>query len=312
MLKDNFEDYFEHTNMDYPVGVYYVDMHRMFMDSVRTHWHDVMEIDLLRSGSAVFQIGEEEYTLNEGNAIWINQGRLHSIKPVDPKHECVILSILFHPAYLFEKDDSFLAAKYYTPLTDSAALPCMILKRDDAYGRRALENVDTILEVNLNKAYGYELQTKSLLCALWLKLLENAGDQIKDNDHSLTDEQRVKDALEYIHSHFSAAITLDDIAGSIHVSKSECCRCFKRSTGGSPFDYLLTHRIFESAKRMQRGDSSADTMQSLSEAVGFNNASYYNRIFRKYMGMTPTKYRDIIKKSHRDALNPYGISLARM
>ena len=121
MPKDNFEDYFEHTNMDYPVGVYYVDMHRMFMDSVRTHWHDAMEIDLLRSGSAVFQIGEEEYTLNEGSAIWINQGRLHSIKPADER-ECVILSILFHPAYLFEKDDSFLAAKYYTPLTDSAAL----------------------------------------------------------------------------------------------------------------------------------------------------------------------------------------------
>ena len=277
MAKDNFEYYYEHTNMDYPVGVYYVDMHRMFMNSVRTHWHDAMEIDLLRTGSAVFQIGEEEYTLKEGSAIWINQGRL-----------------------------------YYTPLTDSAALPCMILKRDDPYGHRALENVDTILEANLNKAYGYELQTKSLLCALWLKLLENAGDQIKENDHSLTDEQRVKDAMDYIHTHFSKAITLDDIANSIHVSRSECCRCFKRSTGGSPFDYLLTHRIYESAKRMQHSDSSADTMQSLSDAVGFNNASYYNRIFRKFMGTTPTKYRDTIKKSHRDALNPYGISLARM
>ena len=63
---------------------------------------------------------------------------------------------------------------------------------------------------------------------------------------------------------------------------------------------------------MQRSDPSADTMQSLSDAVGFNNASYYNRIFKKFMGMTPTAYRDIIKKSHRDALNPYGISLARM
>jgi AraC-like DNA-binding protein len=224
----------------------------------------------------------------------------------------VILSILFHPAYLFEKDDSFLAAKYYTPLTDSAALPCMILKREDAYGRRALENVDTILEVNLNKAYGYELQTKSLLCALWLKLLENAGDQIKENDHSLTDEQRVKDAMDYIHSHFSKAITLDDIAGSIHVSKSECCRCFKRTTKEAPFDYLLIYRIFESARRMQRADASADSIQTLSKAVGFHNASYYNRIFRKLLNCTPTQYRETIKKSHRDALNPYGISLARM
>ena len=124
--------------------------------------------------------------------------------------------------------------------------------------------------------------------------------------------ERVKKAILFIQDHYRDAITLDHIAESIHVSKSECCRCFKRTTKEAPFDHLLIYRVFESARRMQRADASADSIQTLSKAVGFHNASYYNKIFKKYMGCTPTQYREIIKKSHRDALNPYGISLARL
>ena len=311
MAAEAFEDYFEHTNADYPVGVYYVDLSRMFMEQVRTQWHEAMEIDLCRSGTAVFSVGDGEYTLQAGNAIWINQGRLHAIRSKDGG-DCVILSVLFHPAYLFEQADSFLAAKYYSPLTSEDSMPCMMLERSDPYGRRALECVDSILDANLNKAYGYELQTKSMLCALWLQLLEKGAHLGGATPHSVMDEQRVKEAMEYIRRHFSEEISLEDIADSIHVSKSECCRAFKRSTGASPFDALLAHRIFESARRMQRGDASATSMQTLAAAVGFKNASYYNRIFRKFLGCTPTQYRDEIRKSHRDALNPYGISLARL
>ncbi|MBR5420419.1 MAG: helix-turn-helix transcriptional regulator [Lachnospiraceae bacterium] len=306
-----FEEYFEHTNADYPVGVYYVDLKRMFMERVRTQWHEAMEIDLLRSGRAVFSIGDEEFTAETGTAVWINQNRLHAIRPADGE-DCQILSILFSPLWLFEKPESFLAVKYCQPLTSEDSMPYMVLDRSEAYGRRALECIDAILTANLDKAYGYELQSKSMFCGLWLQLLEKGAHPGGVSVHSLTDEQRVKDAMTYIHSNYSKALTLEDIAASINVSKSECCRAFKRSTGGSPFEYLLTQRILEAARRMQRGDRSAATIQKLAAAAGFGNPSYFNRVFRKYTGYTPTQYREIIKKSHRDALSPYGISLARL
>ncbi|MCR5249288.1 MAG: helix-turn-helix domain-containing protein [Lachnospiraceae bacterium] len=311
MATEVFDDYYEHTNADYPVGVYYVDLRNMFMEQVRSQYHEAMELDLMRSGSATITVGDESFTLDKGGAVWINSERLHSIRPAGDG-ECVILSVLFRPAYLFENEDSFLATKYLAPLTAADSLPYIRLERRDPYGRRALECVDSILEANLNKAYGYELETKSMLCALWLQLLEKSTQSPKTAARSLTDEQRVKEAIEFIREHFSEQIRLEDIADSIHVSKSECCRAFKRCTGEPPFDHLLIYRVFEAARRMQRSDPVADSMQRLSAEVGFNNVSYFNRIFRKFMGLTPTKYREIIKKSHRDALNPYGISLARL
>ena len=311
MAAEIFEDYFEHTNADYPIGVYYIDFSGMFMERVRPQWHDEMEIDLVREGVAVFTVGEEEVTVPAGTAIWINQNRLHSIRPAGDE-KCVILSTLFHPSYLFE-DGSFLSAKYFSPLIMNTDFTHVILDRSDAYGRRGLECVDAILDANLNKEYGYELETKGMLCRLWLQLLEkDASARRQVSVRALLDEERVKNAILFIRERYRDAITLDHIAESIHVSKSECCRCFKRTTKEAPFDHLLIYRIFESAKRMQRADSTADSIQTLSKAVGFHNASYYNKIFKKYIGCTPTQYREIIKKSHRDALNPYGISLARL
>ena len=89
-------------------------------------------------------------------------------------------------------------------------------------------------------------------------------------------------------------VTLEDISSSIMVSKSECCRCFKRTLNVTPFEYLMKYRILESTKRMDR--KPLDSISEIAGSVGFNNTSYYNKIFKKYMDCTPTEYRNTIKK----------------
>lgn len=314
MNTEMMELFAEHTSKDYPVGVYYIDLEKMYMNSVRSHWHSELEIDYVKSGSAVFSIGEESIPLSSGNVILINGNRIHSIHSANDEN-CVILSLLFHPAYLFDSERSFLSVKYCAPITSNSAFRYMTFDRADDFGRKGIECINSILNANLTKSYGFELETKSLLCSFWLQLLaKSALSEKPSNAATLAtmDEERIKDAIQYIHSNYASPLTLDDIAESIHVSKSECCRCFKRTLHITPFDYLLKHRIFESARRMQKGDQSADSITALATSVGFHNASYYNKIFRKYLNRTPTEYREQIKKSHRDALSPFGISLARM
>lgn len=314
MKKDLFDNHFEHTDLDYPVGVYYIDLDRMYSNCVRPHWHEEMEIDLVREGQAVFTTGGNTFNVSAGEAVWINRNRLHSIKPYEDAH-CVILSILFHPSYIFDHPDAFLGVKYFKPLIENSTLTHLKLTRNDLYGQKALERINEILEANLNSAFGYELETKSSLCSLWLQLLEMSNRteyNAEEADKTATDEIRLQNAILYIHDNFTQKLTLDEIADSIHVSKSECCRCFKRSISITPFDYLMQHRIYESALMLQRDSHGTMSIQELARQSGFNNASYYNKIFKKYLGCTPMEYRETIKKSHRDALNPFGIPLARL
>lgn len=314
-MKQERGEYFEHTSTDYPVGVYYVDLHRMYLNCVLPNTHEEMEICLMREGSASFLAGGESFTLSEGEAVWLNSGRIHSITNTDEKKPCILLSILFHPSYLFDNDTSFLAVKYLTPIMGDSSLSHIILRSSEEYGRHGLECINEILEINLDRAYGYELKTKGLLCALWMHLLEKSSMDSSNTERvnqNLMDEARVSLCLNYISKNFRKKLTLEDIAGSIHVSKSECCRTFKRCTGMTPFDCLLHRRIYEAARRLQRQEKNTDTMQKLSSYVGFSSASYFNKVFKSHLGCTPIEYRSIIKKSHRDALNPYGIPLSRL
>ena len=73
-------------------------------------------------------------------------------------------------------------------------------------------------------------------------------------------------------------VTLEDISSSIMVSKSECCRCFKRTLNVTPFEYLMKYRILESTKRMHR--KPLDSISEIAGSVGFNNTSYYKRYSR--------------------------------
>ena len=63
---------------------------------------------------------------------------------------------------------------------------------------------------------------------------------------------------------------------------------FKQKTGYSFKQYILRRRIGEAQIRLV---NTQDSVQAISEAVGFEDASYFSRIFSKYIGLTPSEYR---------------------
>ena len=141
--------------------------------------------------------------------------------------------------------------------------------------------------------------TKSYLCQFWLLLLEHFVPQnvqnTKQNAISM-DEARVKDAILYMEKHYADHITLEDLADSIHISKSECCRCFKRTLQVTPIEYLMKFRIFKAANKIQSNDPVSRSISQLAFSVGFNNASYFNKVFKQYLNCTPSEYKKNIKK----------------
>lgn len=303
------DSYSRYLSSDYPVSVYYIDFSQMFMGNVRHHWHGEMEIDFVKSGNAVFKIGEETVTVNEGNAIIINANRIHSIIPSGDE-KLIIVSVLFSPDYIFGSDESFVATKYREPVGNNYDFPYMLVLKDRYTHKTGIECINQILNDNLHKSYGYELITKSNLCKLWIWLLSIKDENAKKKSATLIiDEDRVKQGIMYIHEHYGENLTLETLADNVNLSKSECCRCFKRAADLTPFEYIMKHRIYVAAMKMQRGEKVTESINDLAVAVGFNNASYFNKVFKKYMDITPTRYREIIKLSHRDSLNPYGIPM---
>jgi len=105
------------------------------------------------------------------------------------------------------------------------------------------------------------------------------------------DNQRkecVEIALKYLNENFHRKITLDDLAGEAHTSKFHLRRLFCKAMGSSPTEHLMRLRVSK-AKELLR--LSAYSISQISEKAGFENTSYFIKLFRKYENMTPNEFR---------------------
>ncbi len=290
---DNLQEMKTHGNMEFPVMVYEVTLSQMYLKLIRWHWHPEIEMIYVLNGKVEAFVDEESFTLTPGQGIFVNQNVLHAFHRIEG-YDAVFFSVVFHPAMIFGYGNAALSVKYISPITDNPNMKYIILEDSEPNTNGIIEIMTQIRDHYLGKKFGYELACKAHICNLWnalLKLPRDTSTKIIKSRRILNDEQRIKEAILYIEEHFAEPITLDDIADSIHISKSECCRCFQRVLRVTPFEYLLKYRIFYATKLIQRQDPAANSVSNLAITVGFGNISYFNKVFKRFLHMTPTEYK---------------------
>ena len=97
-----------------------------------------------------------------------------------------------------------------------------------------------------------------------------------------------KKAIRYISQNFSRSLTLDKVAEHVHLNSAYFSTLFKQSTGSSFKEYLNMVRIEESKRLLSNTDYS---IIDISLATGFEDQSYFSKVFKKYTGLTPKQYR---------------------
>lgn len=293
LINDDLQEVQTHDNLEFPVNVYDITLSRMQLHMIRWHWHIDFEMVYILEGKLEFLIDTETIILTSGRGILVNQNILHAIHSVEG-HDAVFFSVLFQPPILFGYGSTTLSSMYLTPISGNPHMKYILLNDHDPATAPIISHMKNIHDYCIAKEFGYELTCKAELCNLWnvlLKLPQKDSTTVINSKRIVNDEQRIKDAMLYIVENFAEPITLDDIANSIHISKSECCRCFKRVLHLTPFEYLLKFRIFHAAKLIRQQDPEADSISNLATIVGFGNISYFNKVFKRYLHMTPTEYK---------------------
>ena len=294
---DNLYEKKEHGNLEYPVNVYQVDLGHSHTHSIRWHWHEEMEILVISNGSARVATDDEEHVLLPGQGFILNQNVMHSIHSID-NDPCVYYSLVFHPDLIFGHTNSSMRTNFLLPMQSFSILKTMLIDKENTWHKSMLDLLDKILSVNLTKSFGYELITKGYLCQFWASLLNRLPQaDIPQAPNISLNEHRVKQAMLFIRLHHAEPLTLDDISESISVSKSECCRCFKRTIQMTPFEYLMKYRIFEASKQILNDRENHHSMADLALTVGFNSISYFNKLFKRYLNCTPTEYRERVAQT---------------
>ena len=97
-----------------------------------------------------------------------------------------------------------------------------------------------------------------------------------------------------IREHYMQQVTLTDMAASAHITPSYLSRIFKEEVGTGPIEYLTSYRI-ERAKDIMRQNRNI-LLYEIGDMVGYDNFSYFARVFKKHVGLTPKQYRSRFKK----------------
>lgn len=100
---------------------------------------------------------------------------------------------------------------------------------------------------------------------------------------------KLRQALDYIHSHLDEKIELEEIARLLNISQYYFCRLFRQSMGISPYQYVIEQRIQKAKVLLKQNKLS---LAEIALECGFSNQSQMTRHFSQKMGITPRVYRN--------------------
>ncbi len=105
--------------------------------------------------------------------------------------------------------------------------------------------------------------------------------------------QYVESAVAFIKQNYSTDITENDIALEVNLSAKYLYKLFKKYKEVSPIEYLNSYRITRAQALLRETSLS---VSDIADAVGYNDPSYFIRVFKKYCAVTPSKFRHQSKK----------------
>lgn len=105
-------------------------------------------------------------------------------------------------------------------------------------------------------------------------------------------QKQVECAQDYFNNHYSENISIDEYASSKGMSISWFIRNFKSHTSCTPLQYILDRRIANAQILLESTDY---TINEISSIVGYDNQLYFSRLFSRQTGISPRKYRELMK-----------------
>lgn len=149
--------------------------------------------------------------------------------------------------------------------------------------------------------YPEEVNEKKFTC---LKKIENSPDYqslmknfteiFADLEQFFTEHIQIKsntmitEVIKYVHQNYDQDISLESTAKHFFIDKSYLCKLFKKHTQQNFNDYLMQIRIHKAKELLNNPEYGVNVV---SAKVGYSDYSYFGRIFKKIVGVTPSEYR---------------------
>ncbi|MDQ7095701.1 AraC family transcriptional regulator [Desulfosporosinus sp. PR] len=281
----NRQEMTEHVVSGFTMAGYRTVFSKSTYDYVDWHWHTEFQFCIVTTGNVIFPVGEKKYIVKSGDGIFINSQSVHMARA----HQCEEASYFcvdFHPNLICSDQSSELYCSHVLPALANAGLSAISLSSSDSRHHLILKSLQQIQSQFINKEPGFELNVVIGILEMWKNMVLILPKC--DIQQSNRGDNRLKQIFLFIQEFYDEPLTLERIAEYVHLSRSECCRYFRKITGQTLFAYISQYRIDKSIDLLLRTDR---RVSEIAVAVGFTSQSYYTECFRKIKNMTPKEFR---------------------
>ena len=262
------------------------------MSDVHIHYNDY-EVYYLLEGERCYFIGTKIYHLKQGSLVFVRRNVIHKTAlSREAHHDRILLEI--SRSYL----ESVFAITGELTLHDFFQDDCIILSLESEEQNFITELLLALGRELGTKNSGFRLLAKSLVAELFIyaKRMEN---KTNPSASSRTDEPRhrqIEQIACYIAENCCSPLSLNSIAEQFYMNKCYLSRIFKEITGFTVNGYLHARRIQKARSLLIQNSMN---ISEVSEAAGYENLTYFERVFKKHTGMSPLEYRRQYGKRER-------------
>ena len=252
------------------------------------HTHNYVEFIYMVQGKSVHIIDEEEITLNAGDLLFLNQHATQEIYPTS--REDIAVNFMILPQFFYEtfpmlgNEDNALRTFIISCLTreDSASNYIYFNSSRNIPIQNLLENLIWNLLMDEPNKRSINQYTMGLL---FINLI-NHSDEIRISTNSFEQNLTLK-ALSYIDNYYTEA-TLAEFARENQMDVYTISRIIKKQTGKT-FKSLLENKRMSQACFLLKNTNLS--IEEISYNIGYENLSFFYKLFRRLQGMSPREYR---------------------
>ena len=242
-----------------------------YLTNLTPHWHEHIELLHILSGSASFTCGSETFCAGEGDTVAVNSNELHAFTADGKiKYICLIINFSFFNDVDFE--NILLMSK---------------IPPDEEIHRY----ITSMLSESRSGKTGSDMVIKGtayLLMAHLRRFYIKA--RLSDYEYSMrmAKLKKINGILDYIHEHYSENLSTAMLAKKWYLSESYICHMFKKASGKTIIGYINDLRIEKASLLLE---NTSESISCIAMEVGFDDVNYFDRIFKKKLGVSPKNYR---------------------
>ncbi len=251
--------------------------------NTKYHCHDFLELSYILSGKGSYSINDKLYDVEAGDLLAFNPNVYHRQYSFgEEKFEEIHIGIKNFHFNNLPKD--YIIDEHFSGVI-----------RFTKTGEYFLKCCNEILEEQKNNELGYDLVLKSLIMKLMILLLREVSDFSDESKNecctfdSSEKSNIIHTIISFMNDNYMYDISLDRISKNMYLSPIYISKIFKEETGDSPIKYLIKIRLQKASHLLRKNKEIS--IKEISKLVGYKDAYYFSKLFKKYYGCSPLKFK---------------------